>query len=82
MRIKTTVNRKTTIPTLKFVIKLQTYGRQINGEVPKLAFMDNEAPKEIINNDNKYNKYLLTFFHSITISAFLILIFFKSFKCI
>ena len=51
MRIKTTVNRKTTIPTLKFVIKLQTYGRQINGEVPKLAFMDNEAPKEIINND-------------------------------
>ena len=66
MRIKTTVNRKTTIPTLKFVIKLQTYGRHINGEVPKLALMDREAPKEIMNSEIKYITYLLIFFHSMT----------------
>lgn len=42
---------KHTVPTLKFNIKLETYGRQIKGEVPKLALMDIAAPKDIINNE-------------------------------
>ena len=55
---------KITTPTLNFEIKLQTYGRHINGEVPKLALIDREAPKDIMNNESKYNTYLLIFFHS------------------
>ena len=55
---------KITTPTLRLEIKLQTYGRQINGEVPKLALIDREAPKEIMNNESKYNTYLLIFFNS------------------
>ena len=66
MTINKIVKRKITIPTLRFVIKLQTYGRQINGEVPKLALMDREAPKEIMNSEIKYIIYLLIFFHSMT----------------
>nr|WP_296798282.1 hypothetical protein [uncultured Methanobrevibacter sp.] len=53
---------KITTPRLKLTIRLQTYGRQINGEVPKLALIDREAPKEIMNNEIKYIKYLLIFF--------------------
>jgi hypothetical protein len=32
-----------TVPTLKFMIKLETYGMEIKGAVPKLALMDMEA---------------------------------------
>ena len=66
MTMNKIVKRKITIPTLRFVIKLQTYGRHINGEVPKLALMDREAPKEIMNSEIKYIIYLLIFFHSMT----------------
>jgi hypothetical protein len=65
------VNRKITTPTLRFEIRLQTYGRHINGEVPKLALIDREAPKDIMNNESKYNTYLLIFFHSIKIIYYL-----------
>ena len=57
MTINIIVKRKITIPTLRFVIKLQTYGRHINGEVPKLALMDREAPKEIMNSQTPKEMY-------------------------
>ena len=48
INIKIMVNTNITSPTLNFVIKLETYGRQINGEVPKLALMDNDAPNDML----------------------------------
>ena len=60
--MKNKVKTKTISPTLRFTIKLHTYGRQINGEVPKLALIDNAAPREMINNESKYRTYLLNFF--------------------
>ena len=62
---KRTLNTNITSPTLNFTIKLDTYGRQINGEVPKSALIDKEAPKEIINSERKYIIYLLNFFNPI-----------------
>ena len=56
------LNRKLVVPTLKFVIKLNTCGMQIRGEVPKFALIDNDAPKYIINNEIKYMTYLLNLF--------------------
>ncbi len=44
---------KLVVPTLRFVIKLETYGIQIRGEVPRLALIDNDAPRAIMNNDIK-----------------------------
>ena len=42
---------KETVPTLKLDITLETYGMQIKGAVPKLAFIDMAAPKDMINNE-------------------------------
>lgn len=44
---------KLVVPTLSFVIKLETYGMQISGEVPRLALIDKEAPSEIMNSESK-----------------------------
>lgn len=44
---------KQTVPTLKFRIRLETYGRQIKGEVPKFALIDIAAPKDMTNNEIK-----------------------------
>ena len=33
---------------------------QIRGEVPKLALIEREAPREIMNNETRYMTYLLT----------------------
>ena len=57
------LNIKLVVPTLKFVIRLNTYGTQIKGEVPKFALIDNDAPKEIMNNDIKYNDLSINLFH-------------------
>ena len=73
------VNKKLVVPTLKFVIKLQTYGIQISGEVPKLALIDSDAPKEIINNDIIYMIYLLIFFILSFMSTYFNLKIFKYF---
>ena len=55
------MNKKLVVPTLKFDIRLVTYGMQINGEVPRFALIDSDAPKEMMNNEIKYITYLLTF---------------------
>ena len=52
---------------------------QIRGEVPKLALIDSDAPKEIMNNEIKYRTYLLNFFTLIFISSSLSLEIFKCF---
>ena len=43
--IKITLKIRQTVPTLIFNIRLETYGRQIIGEVPKFAFIDMAPPK-------------------------------------
>lgn len=53
------LKKKDVVPTLTFPIKLETYGMQINGEVPKFALIDREAPREIIKSEIKYMMYLL-----------------------
>ena len=40
-----------TVPTLKLEITLETYGMQIKGAVPKLALIDRDAPKDMMNNE-------------------------------
>ena len=45
------VKIKETVPTLKLVITLETYGIQTKGEVPKLALIERDAPKEMKNNE-------------------------------
>ena len=52
---------------------------QINGEVPKLALIDSDAPSEIMNNEIKYITYLLSFFTLIFMSSSLNLEIFKCF---
>ena len=52
------------------MIKLQTYGRQISGEVPKLALIDKDAPKEMMNNESRYITYLLNLFNFIINNLF------------
>ena len=52
--IKIMVKIKLVVPTLRLVIKEATYGMQINGEVPKFALIDSDAPSEIMNSDIKY----------------------------
>lgn len=61
------VKIKLVVPTLRLVIKEATYGMQINGEVPKFALIDSDAPSEIMNRDIIYIKYLLYFFEIISI---------------
>jgi hypothetical protein len=51
--IKITLKIKQTVPTLIFIIKLETYGRQMIGEVPKFALMDMAPPKDIKKSENK-----------------------------
>lgn len=58
---------KLVVPTLRLEIRLVTYGIQIKGEVLKLAFIERDAPKEMINNEIKYMIYLLIFFRFIFI---------------
>ncbi len=41
---------KETVPTLRLDITLETYGMQIKGAVPRLAFIDMAAPKDMMNN--------------------------------
>lgn len=41
------------MPTLKLEIRLQTYGMQIKGDVPKLALIDKDAPRDMINKEIK-----------------------------
>ena len=47
IRLKTNV----TVPTLKCEIRLQTFGMQISGAVPKFALIDSEAPKDMKNRE-------------------------------
>lgn len=42
------------VPILNFNIKLETYGTQIIGEVPKFALIEIAAPNEIKNIEIKY----------------------------
>ena len=70
IKMKRIVKTNITSPTLNLVIKLETYGRHIKGEVPKLALIDREAPNDIINNESRYIKYLLIFFISIVINNY------------
>lgn len=70
---------KLVVPTLKFEIRLETYGMQIKGDVPKLALIDRDAPKDMKNNEIKYIKYLLTFFILTFITSSLNLEIFKCF---
>ena len=63
--MKRTVKTNITSPTLNLVIRLETYGRHIKGEVPKLALIDNDAPKDMMNNESRYKAYLVTFLVSI-----------------
>ena len=58
------VKTKETVPTLKPDITLETYGIQIKGEVPKLALIDRDAPKDMMNNEIMYNTYLVILFVS------------------
>ena len=51
--IKITLKIKHTVPTLIFNIRLETYGRQMIGEVPKFAFIDMAPPNDIKNSENK-----------------------------
>ena len=51
--IKITLKIKQTVPTLIFNIRLETYGRQIIGDVPKFALIDMAAPKDMRNSENK-----------------------------
>ena len=59
---------KQTVPKLSFKIRLETYGRQINGEVTKLALMDSAAPRDITNREIRYRIYLLTFLYCVEMS--------------
>ena len=43
--IKMMLNMKLVVPTLRVAIRLDTYGMQIRGEVPRFALIDNESPK-------------------------------------
>ncbi len=52
---------------------------QINGEVPRFAFIDKDAPKEMMNNEIKYITYLLNFFTLTFITSSLKLEIFKCF---
>ena len=61
------VKTKETVPTLKPDITLETYGIQIKGEVPKLALIDRDAPKDMMNKEIMYITYLLIFFNSMII---------------
>ena len=58
------LKKKLVVPTLKFEIRLETYGMQIKGDVPKLALIDRDAPKDMMNNEIKYMIYLLIFLYS------------------
>ena len=51
--IKMTLKIKQTVPTLIFNIKLETYGRQMIGDVPKFALIDIAAPKDMKNSEIK-----------------------------
>ena len=51
--IKKTFKIKQTVPTLISNIKLETYGRQMMGEVPKSALIEIAAPKDIKNKEIK-----------------------------
>lgn len=52
---------KLVVPTLKFAIRLNTYGMQINGDVPRFVLIDSDAPRDMMNKDIKYTTYLLNF---------------------
>ena len=52
---------------------------QISGEVPRLALIESDAPREIMNNDIKYITYLLNFFKLTFITRHIILKIFKYF---
>lgn len=77
--IRIMLNMKLVVPTLKFVIRLETYGMQISGEVPRFALIESDAPREIMNNDIKYITYLLNFFTLIFIPSTFNLEIFKCF---
>ncbi len=51
--IKITLKIRQTVPTLMFNIKLETYGRQMIGEVPKFALIDIDAPKDMRKSENR-----------------------------
>ena len=51
IKISRILNKKLVVPTLKLEIRLHMYGMQINGDVPKLALIDNDAPKDMINKE-------------------------------
>lgn len=53
IKISRTLNKKLVVPTLKLEIRLQTYGMQIKGDVPKLALIDKDAPRDMINKEIK-----------------------------
>lgn len=42
-----------TVPTLNLEIKLQTYGMEISGAVPKFALIDMAAPNDIKKSEIK-----------------------------
>ena len=48
-----TLKIKQTVPTLIFNIRLETYGRQMIGDVPRFALIDIDAPKDMRNSENK-----------------------------
>lgn len=70
---------KLVVPTLKFAIRLDTYGIQINGDVPRFALIDSDAPRDMMNKDIKYTTYLLNFFKLMSITSNIILTIFKYF---
>ena len=55
-------------PNVGVNFKLSTYGILEIGEVPKLAFVTNATPKELIKSPNKNTIYRLTkFFFILTL---------------
>ena len=53
MEINIRLKINVTVPTLNFVIRLHTYGMDINGAVPKLALIDIAAPNDIKKSETR-----------------------------